>query len=74
MKMTEEEIQKQVEYLFDEYCGTCEHFNPSEYSDEVISRLDQEMFNCEQCDWWCEMSEMTDNDGATICTDCESDE
>lgn len=40
---------------------------------DFLQGLDQEVFCCSQCDWWCEMSEMSEeHDG--ICTDCQPDE
>lgn len=35
-----------------------------------LQGLDQEVFCCDQCSWWCEMSEMSE-DREGICTDCE---
>lgn len=40
---------------------------------EFLKGLDNEVFCCSQCDWWCELNEMSEeHDG--ICTDCQPDE
>lgn len=39
--------------------------------DHVI--IDTQVFCCEQCGWWCEISEQNKNDGDYICDDCYED-
>lgn len=34
---------------------------------EFMRRIDDEIFLCDCCSWWCEISEMEDDQ---ICTDC----
>ena len=35
------------------------------------SALDEEVFECTACNWWCETSEMNDDDdGQPVCDDC----
>jgi hypothetical protein len=36
-----------------------------------LEYLDQHIFLCGQCDWWCELSEMSDEEA---CSDCSSEE
>lgn len=35
-------------------------------------RLDELVFECERCNWWCEISEMSE--GGWYCDECEDDE
>lgn len=61
-----------VEYLK----GTCNGMpdwvreDPDENS--ILGHLDDELFCCAQCSWWCELSEgREDPDGGEdICSDC----
>jgi hypothetical protein len=62
--------------------GTCEglesflerHEKP-ELADNMqfLRHLDNQIFCCEQCMWWCDLSEMADNDNWE-CRDCAPDE
>lgn len=44
-----------------------EDFDVNELSDEDTSHLDQEIFLCDTCGWWCEICE---EDGEGNCQDC----
>lgn len=44
-----------------------------EDSTEFLAEVDQQIFQCECCGWWCVISEMTDN-GDWQCTDCTPNE
>lgn len=33
--------------------------------------IDNEIFHCEQCGWWCEVSERAED--SELCEDCEND-
>lgn len=39
---------------------------------EFLRYLDDEIFLCETCGWWCEMSEMAEDEEGTepTCSDC----
>lgn len=38
---------------------------------EELEGLDSEIFQCEECGWWCEQHEMCDdNSGDWVCRDC----
>lgn len=39
---------------------------------DFTQALDELVFECEQCSWWCELSEMAD--AQHICTDCDDGE
>lgn len=45
-----------------------------EADDEVfLGELDQHVFECTVCGWWCEVSEMSEKHEDFVCTDCEDD-
>jgi hypothetical protein len=60
--------------------GTCnglhsflEQHNAEDLIDYMpfLEYLDQNIFLCDDCDWWCELSEMSDEG---VCSQCCSDE
>lgn len=60
--------------------GTCntmdrvlEEHNAEELEDHMpfLNHLDNQIFLCEGCGWWCEISEMSE-DSDTECNDCAS--
>jgi C4-type Zn-finger protein len=60
--------------------GTCQslaslNLEDAEDNQTFCNRLDELVFCCEQCGWWCEQSEMANRkDEEWICTDCTGDE
>lgn len=45
-----------------------------EMNDQFCARLDSMVFECSTCNWWCEVSEMTnDPEHDWNCTDCYPD-
>lgn len=40
---------------------------------DVCEAIDQGVFCCDQCDWWCERCEESLEHGG-VCTDCQPDE
>lgn len=38
-----------------------------------LQLLDDEIFLCDECSWWCELGEMSEK-GESICTDCADKE
>lgn len=69
---TERRINEIVEHLQ----GTCLSLNSalteSEQNDnELLLAIEQEIFLCAQCGWWCEVGEAKAGDGEEdICEDC----
>jgi hypothetical protein len=65
------------EKIIDQLRGTYENLHPllEEFqivdNMEVFRAIDDEIFTCEVCGWWCEISEMSDTD--QVCRDCEED-
>lgn len=58
--------------------GTCksihdlgEEFEEAQNDKIFCERLDDLVFECEVCNWWCELSEMSDIE--MTCDDCRSD-
>jgi formylmethanofuran dehydrogenase subunit E len=46
-----------------------------EQNEIAIERLvDNEIFNCDTCGWWCEMSEASDSDQGMVCDGCYDEE
>lgn len=57
--------------------GTCnsivslgEEFEDLQNDAEFCVELDQLVFCCVRCDWWCALSEMSDDEDG-VCMDCE---
>lgn len=39
-----------------------------------LEQLDDQLFKCASCDWWCETSEAhAGDDGDDVCDDCHAD-
>jgi anaerobic selenocysteine-containing dehydrogenase len=60
-------------------CGTLqgalddlyEGMNEDELTSDDHQTIDQEVFQCTTCGWWCEISDNVDSEsGEMICTDC----
>lgn len=59
--------------------GTCKslyvvlNYYEAEYledNEQFLNYLDQELFLCDTCAWWCPVSEMSDNEQFNECCDC----
>lgn len=37
---------------------------------ENFDYIDEQIFNCEECGWWCDTSELNDTYGEQLCDDC----
>ena len=52
--------------------GTCKSIydfhDEHDLSLEEFQMIDDEIFNCDVCGWWCEISEMGDEQ--SVCDDC----
>lgn len=60
--------------------GTCgslvnlgEEFEELQNDSNFCDRLDELVFECVCCNWWCGISEMSDNVDEWICKECEED-
>ncbi len=75
---------EQVDELIDYLRGTCKTLNEGtqdlfEKDEEILSqsnleKIDNEIFRCEQCDWWFDDSELNDNKGSNFCDDCNREQ
>lgn len=74
------EWPRTAEQIADELQGTCtslqavlerHEMEGAENDQDFCYRLDSLVFECLQCSWWCEVSEMTDDpDYDWCCDDC----
>lgn len=62
--------------------GTCkslsdlgQEFEDAKNNQTFCNQLDELVFECQECNWWCEQSEMANRkDEEWICDDCTDDE
>lgn len=75
MKPEDFDIQKLVEDLQ----GTCNNLSDAlpegmeedDLTEDDHDYIDNEIFLCDECGWWCESSEANENeDCAGLCADC----
>ena len=71
-----------VQLIIDTLQGTCtetlqsaiETHYPEMSEDDLTSDdhndIDNEIFECAECGWWCEQCQSTDKDGEPVCDDC----
>jgi len=75
--------QKLVDELIENTVGTCfsleehlEYFDMEldDLSMEELGYIDDSIFVCDCCGWWCELSELVPEiEDATVCMGCEED-
>lgn len=80
-KPTEEEFREWQQFIEHTLMGSCKAIESCEDHDHLLDNeffcelLDSIIFNCETCNWWCEISEMgADGNQHGICRDCCRDE
>jgi hypothetical protein len=39
----------------------------------IVRLVDDEIFSCDACGWWCEMSEMSDSEQGMVCDQCNDE-
>lgn len=74
MKPTDFNIDSLIESL----TGTCSSIDDKlpegmDWNDLTMddhNKIDNEIFCCDQCGWWCENSDMSENEDDQICNDC----
>jgi len=70
-----------IEYIIQSLNGTIgsleeyeEEYTKKGYSwEELLIELDQQIFNCTGCGWWCDISEENIQDEEQVCEDCFED-
>ncbi len=81
IKVSDKQIQELIEYLQ----GTCKSLSEGldafdleedDLTDEQRQTIDDEIFNCSKCGWWCEISQEVGSEtcGELVCDDCFEDE
>lgn len=73
-----------IEQVIEDLTGSCDSlhsvlnsygFTDDDMTSEKYLRLDEEIFCCDSCGWWCEINEEHENDnGDRVCDDCHEDE
>lgn len=58
--------------LVDDLRGTCKSLDIELYTVDERNELDDEIFCCEECGWWCDVDELNERDGNQLCNDCNS--
>ena len=78
---TPEEIADWTHYIEVELMGSCRSIESDPEREHLLNNaefcqlLDGLIFNCEVCNWWCELSEMAaDGNQHGICTDCHDED
>lgn len=79
LQITDSELDRWNQLIYD-LQGTCEGLysflerNAEDLIDYMpfLEYLDQHIFLCEGCGWWCELSEMAVTEEIVICDDCYS--
>ena len=56
-----------IQEKIDELNGTCNSINLDDYTAEELEVLDNEIFLCNDCSWWCPIEEVNEDN---VCTDC----
>lgn len=57
----------------DELLGTCNSINMEDWTLEELEMLDDQIFECGQCGWWCEIGDNEDSTIGMICRDCHTE-
>ena len=80
MKFTRENIDELIQYLQ----GSCNSldegiqtilgdYDSTDLSPENCDQIDNEIFLCTGCGWWCEVSEMSEEDDEQVCVECHNE-
>jgi hypothetical protein len=67
--------QEIVGYLTGSCQGVCSVLveGEDEYDETLVAAIEENIFNCACCGWWCENEEMTGQEDGPMCRDCEKD-
>lgn len=71
-------ITETLQGTCDDFDSTLEHFYPEMTKDDLTKddydEMDNEIFLCDICGWWYEVSERTENEsGEDCCEDCSEE-
>lgn len=74
-------VHKRAIEVAEAIVGTCKSLSDFATTDEendleFCNALDDEVFQCADCGWWSEISEVSENEnnGEQVCTDCSPNE
>lgn len=56
----------------EELKGTCNSIDLDEFTAVELQLLDEEIFECEECNWWCSKDE--ESVQPLVCTECANEE
>jgi len=67
-----------IDQLISDLSGTCstieehlpEGMEEDDLTPEDYSAIDDQIFKCATCSWWCEIQEAVDDHGEDVCQDC----
>ena len=71
---------ERAQEIVSQLTGSCQdvqsalHDGEDEYDPVLVEVLDDNIFNCAVCGWWCENEEMSDDEDGPKCNDCAEDE
>lgn len=64
-----------IESVVEDLQGSCDSFDPTEYSDDDLEYLDSVIFNCNTCGWWYDIGDLSETCSDELtCQDCEEEE
>ena len=64
-----------IEEVIDRLRGTCmESFDQDLYTMDELQYLDENIFDCARCGWWCDIDEANSFNGENFCDDCYEEE
>lgn len=71
--------KERAQEIVDELNGTCKSIaecleDGEDDSDPVLTaKIDDQIFCCSRCDWWCEQGEAHEGSDGDVCDDCEEE-
>ncbi len=69
------DIETEFDNIVESYRGSCATLTCEDRefleTNDLCDRLDDEIFSCETCGWWCEKSEESENCG--MCNQCDDE-
>lgn len=68
--LTKERLDEIVDHLKGSCLTIYAELEDDEDEDVVQEHLDQFIFECEGCGWWCEIDELHNDTDAQLCDDC----
>ena len=87
--MSDDRLADAADWIADQLRGQCvhdiEHFVDHCIEDgrlteaeseelRLLDLIDQQVFLCDRCGWWCETSECNNQDGDEHCDDCHTED